>query len=240
MGPVARVGGLSATAVLPRLPLVFGDQDVRLGGFRLLAALSWLVAPAGCRVIDDPFHCANREGDASCESEFSGRSCSTCQRASSGCSEAPVEVACRPSGACEPTDAMTTAESSTGTGTGTGTGTRTGTGESSTTVVEPAECEGEGAQAACPDDRPYCVDGACSGCEPAGGHAYCEGLDAELFSDSWFRVLISDLRLNPAGVNIDELAGIGRWELGDPLEDYEGTPLPTVPGTPVYPGGDQP
>ncbi len=140
----------------------------------VLAALSCMTAPAGCRVIDDPDHCANREGDATCEAEFPGRSCSTCQRAFSGCSEAPVEAACRPSATGEPTDAMTTAESSTSIGTGTG----TGTGGSSTTEIGPTECEGEGAQAACPEDRPYCVDGACSGCEPAGGHAYCEGLDA--------------------------------------------------------------
>ncbi len=55
----------------------------------------------------------------------------------------------------------------------------------------------------------------------------------------WFRSLISDLRLRDDVDSVLELDGVGRWERGDPLLDYDGAPLPTVPGTPIYPGGDQ-
>jgi len=140
---------------------------------RVLVAVG---APAGCTVIDDPNHCANRQGDATCDVEFPGRVCSSCQRASSGCAETPVEAACRPSAEGEPTEPTTVTTVTTSTGTSGSTG-ETGTQESSTTTPVPPECEGEGEVDSCPDDRPYCVDGACTGCEAAGGHGFCEALD---------------------------------------------------------------
>ncbi len=140
------------------------DFDVAHFGSRALL-VAVLVLPA-CILVDDPSHCANRDGDATCVEEYGqGWACSVCERGapSLGCSDAPIEAQCR-------FDAGGDGSSSGSGGSG---GSSSGDGSTTGPLVE---CEGTGAVEGCPDDRPYCVEGACNGCEAAGGHDYCAGL----------------------------------------------------------------
>lgn len=140
------------------------ESDVASFGSRALL-VAVLALPA-CIVFDDPSHCANLRGDATCVEAFGdGWACSVCERGAplQGCSNAPIETACR-------------FEAGSGSGdSGSGGSTSGGSGGSGTTGL-PVECDGTGAVEGCPDDRPYCVEGVCSGCEAAGGHDYCAGL----------------------------------------------------------------
>jgi hypothetical protein len=140
----------------------------RLAGIvRVWAAFA---AVPGCVVIDDPNHCANRDGDATCQALFDSRPvCSVCRRSFSGCEAAPVDPACRADGA---------AASGTSSGSTTSAGSDT-IDPSSTSSGTPVPCEGEGESATCPEARPYCIAGECSGCDAAGGDAFCMTLSAD-------------------------------------------------------------
>lgn len=121
-----------------------------------------LVAIGGCVVIDDPKHCWNREGDATCVDIYGeGSVCSRCLRGFNGCSDerdAPVPLDCR---AVDVEDESTTSLGPT---------------ESGSSAGIP-ECVGQGLVEGCPAETPYCADGTCSDCTAAGGDPYCAGLD---------------------------------------------------------------
>lgn len=148
-----------------------------------LAVRVWaaFVAVPGCVVIDDPNHCANRDGDATCAALFDSRPvCSVCRRSFSGCEAAPVDAECR-------VDVGAATGASSGT---TGTTAATDTADpSSSSTDAPVACEGEGESESCPEDRPYCIAGMCTGCDAAGGDAYCAALsdDAPQCSVGWGR-----------------------------------------------------
>lgn len=50
----------------------------------------------GCMVVDDPQHCANREGDRTCAELYAaGVHCSVCERFYNGCVDDEPEPECR-------------------------------------------------------------------------------------------------------------------------------------------------
>jgi hypothetical protein len=55
----------------------------------------WMMA-SGCMVIDDPRHCANREGDATCEQLYGvGVHCDACDHFHHGCVDERPAPECR-------------------------------------------------------------------------------------------------------------------------------------------------
>ncbi|HET6583733.1 MAG TPA: hypothetical protein VFG69_09800 [Nannocystaceae bacterium] len=61
-----------------------------------LAALMALRLASGCQVVDDPKHCANRDGDRTCAELYAaGVHCSACERFYNGCVDDEPEPECR-------------------------------------------------------------------------------------------------------------------------------------------------
>ena len=62
----------------------------------ILAAILGAMTQSGCVVVDDPEHCANREGDRTCEELYEpGVRCSACEHFYNGCVSEPPEPECR-------------------------------------------------------------------------------------------------------------------------------------------------
>ncbi len=122
------------------------------------------MASATCVVIDDPDHCANRSGDASCvEDNGDGWMCSSCTRGNHGCVATPPPDGCH--------DALGDA--------GDTTGPSSSSSSSSDDDSTDATAEtGNDCMPACTDAAPYCIDAQCVSCVDAGGDAFCETLDA--------------------------------------------------------------
>jgi hypothetical protein len=73
----------------------------------ILAAILGALIQSGCVVVDDPQHCANREGDKTCEELYApGVRCSACDHFHHGCVAEPPEPECR----VEDTDADASSE----------------------------------------------------------------------------------------------------------------------------------
>jgi hypothetical protein len=61
----------------------------------ILAAILGVTMPNGCVVVDDPQHCANRDGDKTCAELYAaGVRCSTCERFYNGCVDDEPEPGC--------------------------------------------------------------------------------------------------------------------------------------------------
>lgn len=60
------------------------------------AAFLGLGIASGCMVVDDPRHCANRDGDRTCAELYgAGVHCSACERFYNGCIDDEPEPECR-------------------------------------------------------------------------------------------------------------------------------------------------
>jgi hypothetical protein len=135
-------------SVMARSPSVVNVRALVLGASMLMGA---------CVSIEDPNHCANKQGDQSCEG---AQVCSRCVGSNNGCVDDEPNASCRVD---EGDEAATTTGESTG-----------GSGESGPLP----DCVGEGMVAECPAEAPYCASGTCSDCTGAGGSEYCAGVDA--------------------------------------------------------------
>lgn len=135
-------------------------------------------------------HCADDNGDATCQVAFPSRPfCNACVDKSHdlGCVSTPPPPGCDPNGSTfddgSGEDAETDASSSTGSSTGdtdssTGIPADTSAGES-TGAEFPCEEEGqidEDCEALDPS-RPYCIGATCVGCNDVGGDMFCGALD---------------------------------------------------------------
>lgn len=146
-----------------------------------------LLAVGGCKVDSgsDGFqgHCSELYGDGTCLSLYSNRPyCSLCEANNNGCLMIPPALACQPGGgtgdsedAGSTTDASTDASVTAGATLG-----LDSTGLDSTTGEPPCEQEGEVDPECLELDaaRPFCIAAVCSGCDVAGGDAFCGGRDA--------------------------------------------------------------
>ena len=115
------------------------------------------LALAGC-LSPDPEHCANREGNATCEMLGAAPHCSICASDNAGCVEET------PSAACYRPGSGTNEESSSGS--------TSVAPMSSSESTAAAECVTEGMVESCDEAAPYCVDGECTSCE-----SHCSALD---------------------------------------------------------------
>ena len=62
----------------------------------VLAAILGAQMQSGCVVVDDPQHCANREGDKTCAELYApGVHCSACDHFHNGCVDEEPEPECR-------------------------------------------------------------------------------------------------------------------------------------------------
>jgi hypothetical protein len=127
-------------------------------------------------------HCSDLQGDGTCVAFYSNRPyCSLCEANNSGCVMLPPAPLCSPDlGTDGSSEGGSTTDASTSTGMAETTVVLDGTGEGSTTGEPPCAMEGEvdpGCQALDPT-RPYCIDAVCTGCEAAGGDAFCFDRDA--------------------------------------------------------------
>jgi hypothetical protein len=126
----------------------------------------------GSCLVDDPNHCVNKEGHASC-TEAGFPFCSRCVKSieHGGCvAEAPTEEKCEvEDGGVAGTIGSDGTSMTDATATMSDDGVSTG-----------PDCTAEGAiDEACPATTPYCVGGTCSGCD-VGGDGFCAEVDATL------------------------------------------------------------
>jgi hypothetical protein len=117
---------------------------------------------AACVVIDDPDHCANRDGDATCVEENDvGWMCSSCTRGNHGCVMSPPPEGCHDTAAdMESTAGPTSSE---------------GDDDTDATAETGTDCE-----PGCEGAAPYCIDMQCVSCGDAGGDAFCDAIDPAL------------------------------------------------------------
>lgn len=123
-----------------------------------LVTLVWLAG--GC-LEDDPNHCANQDGDATCASLGGGGFCSRCVRENAGCMAEEPEAACYAPGLGGMDDAADDGKS------------ESETGGDSTGGPEPLCTEAGALDAACPEDTPFCVGEECVSCVDGGGDVLC-------------------------------------------------------------------
>jgi hypothetical protein len=121
------------------------------------------VALAGCLSLD-PEHCANREGNATCEMLGAAPYCSICASENAGCvEETPSDSCYRPGSDDDEESSGSTTE-------------MPASSSSASESTAAADCASEGLDESCPEDAKYCIDGVCSACTDS---MYCAGLDAE-------------------------------------------------------------
>lgn len=145
-----------------------------------------LLAPFGCNERgngnDRPSgHCSNLQGDGTCVAHYSNRPyCSSCEANNNGCVMLPPAPVCSVGGGIGSSDGGESTDASTSTGAGETTVLVDGTGEEGTTGEPPCAMEGEVDPEcqALDSARPFCVDAVCTGCEAAGGDAFCRARDA--------------------------------------------------------------
>jgi hypothetical protein len=84
----------------------------RFMGWRSLVAVTLAALAGACVVVDDPNHCWNLDGDATCRELWKNPHaiCSRCARGFNGCVEPPVEDACR----AQPAESSSSESSSSG------------------------------------------------------------------------------------------------------------------------------
>jgi hypothetical protein len=116
----------------------------------------------------DPNHCANQDGDATCQEIGAGQFCSACGATNFGCVDE------RPDDACwfdsSPGEGSSSSSSS-------GTDATGSESDGSSSSGPPPACALEGeADPSCPEELPYCIGGECTTCD-AGEAAFCAGLD---------------------------------------------------------------
>lgn len=140
-----------------------------------------LVAPLGCKDGgsgdgEPREHCSDLQGDFTCLSLYSNRPyCSLCEANDNGCQMLPPAPICSPDAGTSTSDGDGSTAASSSSGPAETTLVLDDTGQDSTTGEPPCAMEGQvdpGCQALDPA-RPYCIDGACTGCEAAGGDAFC-------------------------------------------------------------------
>lgn len=115
----------------------------------------------------DPNHCANRDGDATCQQGGFGDYCSVCAGSNFGCVDIVPEDGCRVGdGPLESSSSGTQDSSSTSSDT-----------DTASSSGPPPSCTLEGGlDPACPEENPYCIDGVCGTCDLAGVD-FCGALD---------------------------------------------------------------
>jgi hypothetical protein len=144
-------------------------------------------ALVGCREdgngTDNPMgHCSELQGDFTCATAYSNRPyCRLCEANNNGCVGLPPAPSCTPDvGTSSTSEDGSTTDASTSSSGSTETTLVVDDTADSTTGEPPCAMEGQidpECQALDPV-RPYCIDEVCTGCEAAGGDAFCFDRDA--------------------------------------------------------------
>jgi hypothetical protein len=154
---------------------------LRIG--RVVPFVVGLLASFGCNGGDGNDkpreHCSELQGDGTCVALYPNRPyCSLCEANNNGCLQLPPAPLCSPYEGTSTSDAGSTTEALTSASTGETT-VRIDDTADDTTGEPPCAMEGQVDPECRALDpvRPYCIDAVCTGCEAAGGDAFCRGRD---------------------------------------------------------------